>query len=279
MSENIGSIYNTQIPAYEDGADIKAALKLYHYGQESEPATEEDVPSESIAGHLIDLQEQIDSLGNNAGIQASIVDAKGDIIVATGADTVVRRSVGTNNQVLAADNSETTGIKWTAATDLISAASTSAAGKVQLEDSVSSTSTTKAATPNSVKTVNDSLSTVSGTVTTLSADVQTLSTAIAPSTKTASYSLVPTDAGKTVIMNVSTGSASVTVPPQSSQTFTANAKIDIVQTGSVQVEIVPGAGVTINSKNSNKKIAAQYSGATLIRVSSDSWVLIGDLIA
>ena len=111
MSENIGSIYNTQIPAYEDNADIKAALKLYHYGQESEPATEEDVPAESIAGHLIDLQGQIDSLANSSGIQPSIVDAKGDLIVATGADTVVRRSVGTNNQVLAADNAETTGIK------------------------------------------------------------------------------------------------------------------------------------------------------------------------
>jgi hypothetical protein len=265
MSEDIGLIYTTQIPEYEDGADIKAALKLYHYGQASEPATIGDVPAESIAGHLIDLQDQIDGLGNNTGIQASIVDAKGDLIVGSAADTVLRKAVGTNNQVLAADSAETTGVKWTAATDLISSASTSVAGKVQLEDSVSSTSTSKAATPNSVKTVNDSLS--------------TLSTAIDPSTKTASYSLVPTDAGKTVIMNVSTGSALVTVPPQSSQTFTANAKIDIVQTGSVQVEIVPGAGVTINSKNSNKKIAAQYSGATLIRVSSDSWVLIGDLIA
>lgn len=272
MSENIGSIYTTQIPEYEDSADIKAALKLYHYGQASEPATLEDVPAESVVGHLIDLQEQIDALGNNTGIQASIVDAKGDLIVATGADTVVRKAVGTNNQVLAADSAETTGVKWTAATDLISAASTSVAGKVQLEDSVSSTSTTKAATPNSVKSVNDDLLT-------LSTDLETLATAIDPSTKTASYSLTSDDAGKTVIMNVSTGSASVTVPPQSSQTFTANAKIDIVQTGSVQVEIVPGSGVTINSKNSNKKIAAQYSGATLIRVSSDSWVLIGDLIA
>jgi len=272
MSEDIGSIYTTQIPEYEDSADIKAALKLYHYGQASEPATIGDVPAESIAGHLIDLQDQIDGLGNNTGIQASIVDAKGDLIVGSAADTVLRKAVGTNNQVLAADSAETTGVKWTAATDLISAASTSVAGKVQLEDSVSSTSTSKAATPNSVKTVNDSLST-------LSTEVDTLASTIDPSTKTASYSLVPTDAGKTVIMNVSTGSASVTVPPQSSQTFTANAKIDIVQTGSVQVEIVPGSGVTINSKNSNKKIAAQYSGATLIRVSSDSWVLIGDLIA
>lgn len=272
MSENIGSIYTTQIPEYEDSADIKAALKLYHYGQASEPATEGDVPAESVVGYFIDLQDQIDALANSSGIQASIVDAKGDLIVATAADTVTRKSVGTNNQVLAADSAETTGIKWASATDLVSAASTSAAGKVQLEDSVSSTSTTKAATANSVKMVNDDLLT-------LSADLETLSSAIDPSTKTASYSLTSDDAGKTVIMNVSTGSALVTVPPQSSQTFVANAKIDIVQTGSVQVEIVPGSGVTINSKNSNKKIAAQYSGATLIRVSSDSWVLIGDLIA
>jgi hypothetical protein len=272
MSENIGSIYNTQIPAYEDSADIKAALKLYHYGQTSEPATIEDVPAESIAGHLIDLQDQIDSLGNNTGIQASIVDAKGDLIVATGADTVVRRAVGTNNQVLTADSAETTGVKWAVATDLVSAASTSAAGKVQLEDSVSSTSTTRAATPNSVRTVNNDLIT-------LSTDVSAIATTIDASTKSASYSLTSDDAGKTIIMSVSTGSATITVPPQSSQTFPANAKIDIVQIGSVQVEFVAGSGVTISSKNSNKKIASQYSGATLLRIGTDSWVLIGDLIA
>jgi hypothetical protein len=272
MSENIGAIYNTQIPAYEDSADIKAALKLYHYGQTSEPATINDVPAESIAGHLIDLQDQIDAISGNAGIQASIVDAKGDLIVATGADTVVRRAVGINNQVLTADSAETTGIKWASATDLVSAATTSAAGKVQLEDSVSSTSTTKAATPNSVKTVNDSL-------VLLSNDVDTLSTTIDPSTKTAAYSLLSTDAGKTIIMNVSSGSATVTIPPQSSETFVSNTKIDVVQIGSVQVEFVAGSGVTISSKNSNKKIASQYSGATLLRVSENSWVLIGDLIA
>lgn len=272
MSEDIGSIYTTQIPEYEDSADIKAALKLYHYGQTSEPATEEDVPAESVVGYLIDLQDQIDTLSNSAGIQESIVNAKGDLIVATGADTVTRRAVGTNNQVLTADSSETTGVKWVAATDLISSASTSVAGKVQLEDSVSSTSTTKAATPNSVKTVNDDLIV-------LSTDIVDLATKIDPSTKTSSYSLTTNDAGKTIIMNVSTGSASVTIPPQSSQSFLENTKIDIIQIGSVQVEFIAGSGVTINSKNSNKKIASQYSGATLLRVSENSWVLIGDLIA
>jgi hypothetical protein len=48
----------------------------------------------------------------SAGIPATIVDAKGDVIAATAADTVARLAVGTNNQVLTADSSQTTGLKW-----------------------------------------------------------------------------------------------------------------------------------------------------------------------
>lgn len=46
------------------------------------------------------------------GIQPTIVDAKGDLIVATAADTVSRLAVGTNNHVLTADSSTATGLKW-----------------------------------------------------------------------------------------------------------------------------------------------------------------------
>jgi len=45
-------------------------------------------------------------------ISANIVDAKGDLIAATAADTVARLAVGTNNQVLTADSSTATGLKW-----------------------------------------------------------------------------------------------------------------------------------------------------------------------
>ena len=45
-------------------------------------------------------------------IPATIVDAKGDLIAATAADTVSRLAVGTNNQVLTADSTAATGIKW-----------------------------------------------------------------------------------------------------------------------------------------------------------------------
>lgn len=46
------------------------------------------------------------------GIQPTIVDAKGDLIVATAADTVSRIAVGANDTVLTADSSTSTGVKW-----------------------------------------------------------------------------------------------------------------------------------------------------------------------
>jgi len=46
------------------------------------------------------------------GIPATIIDAKGDLIAGTAADTAGRLAVGTNGQVLTADSAETTGLKW-----------------------------------------------------------------------------------------------------------------------------------------------------------------------
>ncbi|MBG0830517.1 hypothetical protein HS041_22405 [Planomonospora sp. ID67723] len=42
----------------------------------------------------------------------ALVDAKGDILVASAADTVTRLAVGTNGQILQADSAEATGLKW-----------------------------------------------------------------------------------------------------------------------------------------------------------------------
>ena len=59
------------------------------------------------------LQTQINSkIGSAAAINPTIVDAKGDIIAATAADTVARLAVGANNTVLTADSATATGIKW-----------------------------------------------------------------------------------------------------------------------------------------------------------------------
>ena len=49
---------------------------------------------------------------DQSGIPATILDAKGDLIAATAADTASRLAVGTNGQVLTADSTAATGLKW-----------------------------------------------------------------------------------------------------------------------------------------------------------------------
>jgi hypothetical protein len=43
---------------------------------------------------------------------ATAIDAKGDLVPGTGADTFSRLAVGANGTVLTADSAETTGLKW-----------------------------------------------------------------------------------------------------------------------------------------------------------------------
>lgn len=61
-SESIGSVYPTQIPGYDDAADIQAALKLYHYGSTTVPANEGALVANSVAGHLKSLDTRLDSV-------------------------------------------------------------------------------------------------------------------------------------------------------------------------------------------------------------------------
>jgi hypothetical protein len=52
------------------------------------------------------------TLGGTETLAASIIDAKGDLIAGTAADTASRLAVGSNGQVLTADSGEATGLKW-----------------------------------------------------------------------------------------------------------------------------------------------------------------------
>ena len=71
-------------------------------------------------------------------IAPTVIDAKGDLLAGTAADTVGRLAVGTDGQLLAADSGETTGLKWTTPASggltLISTTSFSAVSSVSLPD-------------------------------------------------------------------------------------------------------------------------------------------------
>lgn len=56
----------------------------------------------------------LDFTWSASGIPASIFDAKGDLIAASGADTAARLPVGANGTVLTAASGETTGLQWVA---------------------------------------------------------------------------------------------------------------------------------------------------------------------
>lgn len=61
-AEDIGALYNTKIPGYEDAADIQAALKLFHYGSTTYDETNTNpsqLPNPSLARHLQDLRDDI----------------------------------------------------------------------------------------------------------------------------------------------------------------------------------------------------------------------------
>jgi hypothetical protein len=95
-------------------------------------------------------------------------------------------------------------------------------------------------------------------------------------TKLTNYTLQLSDAGKTIVMD-SSSDTTVTIPTNSSVPFLIGQRLDIIRYGTGNVTI--GGSVVINSKNSNKKIATRYSGATLIKIETDTWLLIGDLTA
>jgi hypothetical protein len=78
------------------------------------------------------------------GIQPTIFDAKADLLTATAADTPARLAVGSNDQVLTADSSTATGLKW---------ATPAAGGGLTLISSVtlSGSSTTLSSIPGTYK--------------------------------------------------------------------------------------------------------------------------------
>ena len=90
------------------------------------------------------------------------------------------------------------------------------------------------------------------------------------------YTLVLADAHKLVTLS-NAGSITLTVPPNSSVAFEVGDQVNLLQLGAGQVTVAAGSGVTLRSEGSKVKLTGQYALATLVKIGTDEWVLVGNL--
>jgi hypothetical protein len=91
-------------------------------------------------------------------------------------------------------------------------------------------------------------------------------------TGSTNYTALNSDAGKVITVNTS---SSINVTINTSLALTAGQRIEIVRLGTGEITI-SASSTTINA-TPGFRLRAQYSSATLLCLSSNNYVLIGDL--
>ena len=96
-----------------------------------------------------------------------------------------------------------------------------------------------------------------------------------------SDTLVVTDADNKLITYSNTGSTTITIPPYSSVAMTTGSVVNVIKIASGgTISVVQGSGVTIASAgaiSTSPVITGQYKAASLVKVSTDSWYIVGGI--
>jgi hypothetical protein len=93
------------------------------------------------------------------------------------------------------------------------------------------------------------------------------------------YTTVLDDNGK-LVTQTNASAIATTIPLNSSVAYPIGAQINIAQMGAGQVTISGASGVTIASTGATAtapKLRAQYSTATAVQTSTDTWLVMGDI--
>jgi hypothetical protein len=92
------------------------------------------------------------------------------------------------------------------------------------------------------------------------------------------YTLAEGDAGQLVTLT-NAAAITLTVPTNATVPFAIGTQITIAQGGAGTVTVAGAATVTVNSSDGSLKLRTQWSAATLIKLATNSWILIGDIKA
>ena len=94
------------------------------------------------------------------------------------------------------------------------------------------------------------------------------------------YTFVLTDNRNKLVTASNASAQTYTIPTNASVAFPTGSTINIIAIGAGQVTIQGASGVTVASTgatSSAPKLRAQFSAATLIKVGTDSWYVVGDI--
>jgi hypothetical protein len=209
---------------------------------------------------------------DQANAVAAALTTKGDIL-ATDGSVLNRLAVGTNDYALLADSAATNGFSWKQipaagiASDAVTTAKILNANVTAAKLASDSVETAKIA-DNAVTQAKLADRSVG------SAELDNLTL----NAVTDTYTFVLTDAQKLVTLTKSTG-FTVTVPLNSSVAFEIGDQINLVQLGTGQVTVAGASGVDIRSEGSKLKLKGQYATATLVKIATNEWVLLGNTAA
>jgi hypothetical protein len=199
----------------------------------------------------------------------SKLTTKGDLLVTTGS-ALNRLAVGTDGQALVASAAATNGVTWATPTDTTKQPIATLTTKGDIYAATASATVTRLGVGTDRKKLTADAAEATGIKWQyegeLTLNAQTGTT----------YTLVLTDSAKFVTLS-NASAITATVPPNSSVAFPTGTQVNLMQLGAGQVTVAAGAGVTLRSAGTLVKTSAQYAVATLLKIASDEWVLVGNL--
>lgn len=158
---------------------------------------------------------------------------------------------------------ETTAVTWAQMTAVVTTATTTSEGKVELAtdaEVAAGTDTARASTPASIAAHYSTI--------TRSRNADT----------TTSLTLALTDEGDVVSLS-NASAVAVTIPTNASVAFDTNTQIDIVNLGAGTVTVSGDTGVTVNGVSAGSFTLAQFKGATILKTASNTWVAPNQTVA
>jgi len=274
MPENIGATgapYITKIPRQDENADIQTALRLYHYGEDTN--NPDEISPESLAGHLNDLEQ------SKVNLQAAdLLSSNLDTIVTTGfySQQNAANAVGNNYPedyagllTVVNDNGVVSQVYHVIGE--VGNIINKAYWRVRFSGSWSNWNAF--VTPSEVTEITGQLyHTKSVTWTRSEADAKYAPKFFTENSKIANHTLELADINKVVNMSVA-GGGTLTVPNSSTTSFDHGSVVNVYNSSDNVLSIVAATGVVVR----NIGTLEPFKEASLRYRGNNEWVAAGPL--